>query len=55
MKPFQEIFNKFMILDQLMKTQLFSLLVLVGVTIMPLTLFPTLEMAYSQHPHNPLT
>jgi hypothetical protein len=48
MKHFLEIFNMFMLLDQLMKTRSFYLLVLALVLTMPIILFSTLEMAYSQ-------
>ncbi len=48
-------FYMFTFLDTLMKTRLFSFLVLVGVLTISAILFSMLEMAYSQQRHNPLT
>jgi hypothetical protein len=52
---FREMFYMFTFLDTLMKTRLFSFLVLVGVLTIYAILFSMLEMAYSQQRSNSLT
>jgi hypothetical protein len=52
---FREMFYMFTFLDTLMKTRLFSFLVLIGVLTMYAILFSMLEMAYSQQRPDSLT
>jgi hypothetical protein len=52
---FREMFYMFKFLDTLVKTRLFSFLVVAGVLTIYAILFSMLEMAYSQQRHNPLT